>query len=454
MEPEERMLALLATAAQLRAHGQTPPKPEGISINTAAAESKPYCPAKPLQLLPAILAEESRPLLQQWLDACIAKGWIVTPDLLPSLLETGFRQHIPAPLLLKAGGERAAWLGRLHPAWRLEPTETLEEVWFEGKLEDRKKALARMRQEHPAAGSEALMVVWTEENAAGRTTLLRQLEVNLSEADLPWLESLLAEKSKQVRDVAVDLLKRLPQSSVVKSYEQVLVASVRIKTEKALLGMISKRLIDINLPGTINEAIYQTGIQKLGNAAVNDELFLVYQLAAAVPPAFWESHLAFSPKEIIDLLGKKEETASLLTAIATAALTFNDQTWATALAENSGLFLEKILPLLPELLAEQYVIPHWPQAQDAIIKWAAARQTAWSPELATLILTHTARNPYQYTRAFFREVAHLLPLSVLGILEEIKPTEHYYLQMWNSYADLIRRLIQLKQDIQSAFQAP
>jgi len=52
------------------------------------------------------------------------------------------------------------------------------------------------------------------------------------------------------------------------------------------------------------------------------------------------------------------------------------------------------------------------------------RETEWPVPLARQIMNFTASNPYQYTKSFYQQLMHLLPLeasSWLDQFEEIQP---------------------------------
>ena len=100
------------------------------------------------------------------------------------------------------GGKRAEWLGRLNPDWSFiaGSGETKEELWQTGSPDQRRMLLQQLRREDPDTAREWLQQTWTGEDANTKHDLLQQLTVGLSDKDLPFLESLVGEKGKKVKE--------------------------------------------------------------------------------------------------------------------------------------------------------------------------------------------------------------------------------------------------------------
>src|SRR5262249_13671653 len=149
------------------------------------------------------------------------------------------------------------------------------------------------------------------------------------EEDIPFLESLSSEKSKKVKEEALQLLKQIPGSAITKQYEEILKQAVIFKKEKALLGMISKTVVQFKMPASIDAAIYKTGIDKLSsNKEFSDDEFIVFQLIQAVPLSFWEKHFESDPAAIIDLFQKDPIGKKMIPALVIAITRFRNKRWA------------------------------------------------------------------------------------------------------------------------------
>lgn len=139
--------------------------------------------------------------LPEFLDAC------------PPSLRDAFR-----PLV----GERGRWLAQFNSEWSwvtderptvaFDDEEVAREVWEEAGPRSRTAVLESLRKRDPDKGRAWLEEVWSKEKAEVRQAFLETLAIGLSDADLPFLESLSNDRSEKVRTIAGGLLARLPNS--------------------------------------------------------------------------------------------------------------------------------------------------------------------------------------------------------------------------------------------------
>lgn len=450
-DKEEKFLQIASLLFNYRQSGITPLKKEQATISLAAAEEKPYCSKKAQQVLKDIFSEESIPLLKFWLQQCDGKDQIVQPDMAATLLEVATTQKSLQTLIAKCCGKRGEWLSQFNGAWNFSTAQTAEELWQTGTPEQRRTVLKEMRATNPAAAREWVQQVWAQEDAATRTSFLEILEHNSSNDDIAFLESISTDKSKKVKEAALDLLKQIPSSSIVLQYQQILEQAVYIKKEKALLGLSSKNTLYFNLQAAIDDAVFKTGIEKLSNnKEFTDDLFIISQLIKAVPPSFWEKHLQLKPEEIIQLFQKDATGKKMIPSLIVATRKFRDKSWALAMMQHGEVFYIDIIPLLPLQQQDFYSAKFFEQFPEQIIQDAIARETEWDIELALLILRHTAKNPYQYNRSFYNQHIHLIPGKAALSLEKFTPAEDYYKNTWSNTSEYILKLLSLKaQTLQS-----
>ncbi|WP_207514671.1 DUF5691 domain-containing protein [Longitalea luteola] len=440
-DKEEQFLQTAALVFNYRQCGVMPLKKEGVTITKADAEEKRYCSALALQTLKDIFDSESISLLQFWLQLCEAKGQIVTPAFVPELLNVGIPQKKLQNLVVACCGKRGEWLARFNPEWNFSTATTDEELWQTGSVEQRKGVLEHLRKVNASTAREWMLQTWAQEDAATKVEFLLILANNINEGDIEFLESLSKEKSKKVRDVALWLLKQIPESPVVQQYQQVLQKTVTI----------GKKGLQIKLPAGLDEAIFKTGIDKLSNnKEITDEEFIVMQLMQSVPPAFWENRLNSTPDVIIRSMQKDATNKKFLPAMVQAVVAFKDQRWATAFMQNSQVFYIDIIPLLPVKEQEFYSIKFIDQFAENIIEHAIKREDTWSVDLTRAIFIHTAKSVYQYNRSFYSRYIHCIPVGIVGELEKCAPPEDYARATWGNTSDYITRLLELKkQTIQS-----
>ena len=451
-DKEEQFLQIASLVFNYRQCGVLPVKKEQISLPVAAAEEKEYCGVNALQTLKDIFNAESIPLLKLWLQHCAEKNQIVFPELLPDLLSTGAQEKKLQTLISNCCGKRGEWLSRFNEAWDFSSHQTAEEQWETGTPEQRKNILKQTRMVHPTQAREWLQQTWTQEEAGTKLSFLDILSVNIGEEDLPFLESLSAEKSKKIKDAAIDLLRQTPGSAIVLQHQEALAQSVFLKKEKAMLGLSSKTVLQFQWPSKVDDAVFKNGISKLsGTKEFTDEEFIIYQLIQSVPPSFWEKQLAGGPEEIIHYFQKEAIGKKMIPALVIAIRKFNDSRWAYMMMQHSEVFYIDLIPLLPLQQQDSYSNKYFEQYPDSIINHAVQREDEWSIELTKQIFRHAAKNPYQYNRSFYNNHIHLIPAKIALELERCTPAEEHLRSTWSNISDYILKLLQLKSQIKQAF---
>lgn len=444
-DKEEQFLQTAALAYNYRQCGVLPLQKEGVTVTRAGAEEKQYCSPLAMQTLQDILDAESNSLLQFWLQQCHSKGWVVTPELVPLLLNVGIQQKKLQNLIVACCGKRGEWVSRFNPEWNFSTAATDEELWQTGSLEQRKMVLEQILKADRSTARKWIQQTWHQEDANAKVEFLSLLGIDIDEDDIEFLESLSKEKSKKVKDIALWLLKQIPASSIVQLYQQVLQKAVIVKREKSMLGMVSHKGIQIQLPADLDEGIFKTGIDKLSNnKEYTDDEFIVLQLMQAAPPSFWETHLQNTPDAIIQLWQKDETAKKLLPSLVQAVVAFKDQRWATAFMKNSAVFYIDIIPLLPVNEQEFYSIKFMDQFAENIIEHAIKREDAWSVGLTMAIFKYTAKNIYQYNRSFYSRYIHCIPVDIITELEYCAPGEEHLKTTWSNTSEYITTLINLK----------
>ncbi|WP_369030648.1 DUF5691 domain-containing protein [Streptomyces adonidis] len=168
-------------------------------------------------------------LLPQWLAAANTHGFAAPPQTLPALLDAARGRTDLRPAALEFAGPRALWLARLNTDWRFalrsapgggtalpgaDETERIQQLWQEGLFAERVSLLAAIRAREPAAARELLETTWPTERAEDRLMFLDSLRTGLSAEDEPFLERALADRSRNVRATAAELLSALPDSAL------------------------------------------------------------------------------------------------------------------------------------------------------------------------------------------------------------------------------------------------
>ncbi|MBL7726810.1 MAG: hypothetical protein JNM68_03945, partial [Dinghuibacter sp.] len=387
-----------------------------------------------------------------WLQQCKQAGRIAPPALIPQLLHIGAQNKAWRPAISSCCGKRGEWLALFNEAWNFSAPVTGNDTWQTGSADNRKSFLHETRQNNPEQAIALLQQTWATEDAATKTMFLQILTEKVSQTDIPFLEQCLTEKSKKVKEEAIALLKRIPESVQVQRYCSVLQKAVVLKKEKTMLGLSSKMVLHLELPADIDEEVFRSGIEKLSSdKEFTDEEFILYQLVEHVPPAFWETQLEADAETVIRYFQKEAPAKKMLPAMALAAVRFNDARWAKALAEHSEVFYLAILPLLPKADRERFSIKFFNRFPDEITEIALQEKTEWGVTLAEHILRHMAANGYRYNRPFLGSCIGLLPTSVVHLLPQLAPADNYMLSIWNNTIVYLEKLLDIKKRIALSF---
>lgn len=452
LDPEEKFLQKAALVFNMRQAGVLPTKAVAVTTTTAPTEELPYCSKQAISTLNDIIAEESTALLELWMKTCVQHKQIVTPAYIPKLFDLANTNKTLRSVTVLCCGKRGEWLIGFNKEWNFSAAGSVEELWQTGTPDQRKQVLGELRVSDTTTANEWLHQSWPQEDANTKTSLLEVLRPTISEADIPFLESLQQEKSKKVKDTAIELLKLIPSSAIVSLYKDVLRQSIQLKKEKTLLGIMSKTVLSVE-PGGLNAEIFKTGIEKLSkDKEVKDDDHVLLQLIASVPPSFLQEHLGLSPQEIIELMQKNATTKPFIPSLVTATVKFNDKTWAIALMQYSEIFYLDILPMIPAQQQEFHSLRFMEQHSHNIIHYATQRTEPWSLDFTRVIVQYTAGDPYQYNRQWYSKVLHLMHPAMVSQLGSIELKEAYWADNWNKMKDYINKLITLKEDIIKAFQ--
>jgi hypothetical protein len=215
----------------------------------------------------------------------------------------------------------------------------------------------------------------------------------LSTTDEPLLESLLDDRSEQVRHTAASLLARLPESRLV---------ARMIQRGTAMLAWKSpdKKSVVVSPPAELDGAWQRDGVSKTPPHGVGKRAFWTEATVAAVPLAHWTSALASEPHTLV-AAAAKDEFGEHVVAGWTEAFTRNvkpaDDGWFDALwrhwetlaqsqtknADQGVVYCERLLLGAQAAQGEAKLAPLLDRSQFRAERWAGlvARLPApWSED--------------------------------------------------------------------------
>ncbi|MFF4273055.1 DUF5691 domain-containing protein [Streptomyces sp. NPDC001536] len=358
----EAPVALLDAAATqtVRRRAGLRPAPAAARPEPAPTETRPALPAAAARRLSMLLADrpgaggsgrrgtapDLMELLPQWLATANARGFAAPPEVLPALLDAARGRTDLRPAALTFAGPRAVWLARLNPDWRFalraapggdpalphpSDTDRVRQLWQEGLFAERVALLAAIRAHEPAAARELLATTWATERAEDRLMFLDSLRTGLGADDEPFLEQALADRSRNVRATAAELLSALPGSALAARM------AVRATACVALDRTRETPTIAVEAPFECDASMERDGVVLKAPAGRGERSWWFGQLVEAAPLGTWAARLGGrTPREIVALPVADDWRSDLHAAWCRAAVRQRDAAWARALLGAPG----------------------------------------------------------------------------------------------------------------------
>jgi hypothetical protein len=435
-EAGDRAGRLLDQAALLavRRRAGLKPSPASEPVALAPVEDVPVVPRAAAARLRRILRGEQIRVLPEWLDAAADRGFRVPAQALPDLLERGRGDRALRPSIARASGRRGVWLALQNTDWAYlvgagDDPGGGPEVWETGTRNRRAAYLTLLRNTEPVRARELLRETWAKEPAPDRAAFLATFEHGLSPADEEFLEAALEDRGKDVRQIASDLLARLPGSAYgVRMAER---ARGCLKPVVRTVRGRRRTWIQVEPPSAHDEDMARDGIPfhpsgsftpRGAGGPVGARAAWLREILARTPLHAWTELFALPPMEIVCLpvgaaaggsgtssgqgdTAPESDGRDVHIGWAKAALVQRDGAWARALLKG-GVMVDE-----PEALADLLsVLPAGERDAAAadLIRWVPGRSELlrvlervpgpWTGPLAATVvatLTASAERPAQ-----------------------------------------------------------
>ncbi|MCW8095353.1 DUF5691 domain-containing protein [Streptomyces tauricus] len=349
--------ALLDAAAveTVRRRAGMRPGRAAARIEPAAVDSRPALPPAAARRLTMLLADrpgagsggrrgtapDLMELLPQWLATANRRGFAAPPQALPALLDAARGRTDIRPAVLAFAGPRALWLARLNADWRFalraapgggavlpgpEEPERVRALWEEGLFAERVALLAAVRARDAEAARDLLAGTWASERAEDRLMFLDSLRTGLCAADEPFLERALADRSRNVRATAAELLSALPGSALAGRMAE------RAGSCVAVDHTHGTPTIAVEAPHECDPGMERDGVVAKAPAGRGERSWWLGQLVEAAPLGTWSRRLGGrTPEEIVALPVADDWQDELHAAWCRAAVRQRDPSWSRAL---------------------------------------------------------------------------------------------------------------------------
>ncbi|WP_045559530.1 DUF5691 domain-containing protein [Streptomyces sp. FxanaA7] len=286
-------------------------------------------------------------LLPQWLALANAYGYAAPPEILPALLDAARGRTDLRPAVLAFAGARALWLARLNPDWRFalraapgggaalpgpgEP-ERVGQLWQEGLFAERVALLTAVRARDAASARSLLSSTWSTERAEDRLMFLDTLRTGLEAADEPFLEAALADRSRNVRATAAELLSALPDSALARRMAKRATACVAVDRTGGASTAPGAPTIVVEAPHECDPGMERDGVLPKAPAGRGERSWWLGQLVEAAPLGAWSPRFGGrTPEEIVALPVADDWQGELHGAWCRAAVRQRDPGWSRAL---------------------------------------------------------------------------------------------------------------------------
>ncbi|MGC5563835.1 DUF5691 domain-containing protein [Streptomyces sp. FR-108] len=360
--------ALLDAAAveTVRRRAGMRPGRAAARVEPVAEDTRPPLPPAAARRLTMLLADrpgagssgrrgaapDLKELLPQWLATANRQGFAAPPQALPALLDAARGRTDIRPAVLAFAGPRALWLARLNADWRFalraapgggavlpgsEEPERMHTLWEEGLFAERVALLAAVRAQDAGAARDLLAGTWASERAEDRLMFLDSLRTGLSAADEPFLERALADRSRNVRATAAELLSALPGSALAGRMAERAGSCVAIDHTHVTPGPHGTPTIAVEAPHECDAGMERDGVVAKAPAGRGERSWWLGQLVEAAPLGTWSPRLGGrTPQEIVALPVADDWQGELHGAWCRAAVRQRDPSWSRALLGTPG----------------------------------------------------------------------------------------------------------------------
>jgi hypothetical protein len=299
---------------------------EGIK-DSCPPETSPQMTERAGGMLKRMINGEFDAVLPEFLQLAAARGRIAPPETLPALLGLGKKEL--RLLVLPVLGERGRWLAGYNPAWGYALAPVTEADWETGSLAQRISLLENLRATAPHKARELVQATWEADPPEARAVFLATFAIGLNIQDEALLDACLDDKRKEVREVALSLLARLPESRLVTRIAARLEPFMRLKSK-----FLGGDALEVSLPEKLDADMKRDGV---GTAMLRKGLGAkantLAQMLALVPPSVWSRKWNRTPEKLIQIALGSEWQEALLLGWMLATERSADPQWAAALAE-------------------------------------------------------------------------------------------------------------------------
>lgn len=378
-EAQGQLLRAAGAMAIGRRAGFVAPGLSPSDAPVATADERPVLKDTALQAAIAdALASGPLRLQHEGLAAVTAAGLRLPHNLLPTALDAGRRAIDLRPAVIPALGERGLWLAARNDDWRYavgaSEQADAQTRWDEGSLEQRRAVLIEQRRDDPAAARERLAAELPQLPAKERAALLGALAENIGPDDEALLDAQLKDRARDVRQAAVELLQRLPESAHVQRIEAFL--APLLSQEGGSWQLKAPEAADPRWKDDAIDAARPT------HDSLGERAWWLYQLVRQAPVSWWTARTGMTPAALLDWAAKGDWKDALLRGWNDAILAAPDFDWCDAMLDrprSQRAWVGQLLALLPRERRERHWLRELGDSGDGVQEVVAFADQACAP---------------------------------------------------------------------------
>ncbi|MEU3835407.1 DUF5691 domain-containing protein [Streptomyces microflavus] len=358
--PADGPVALLDAVAlhTVRRRAGLLPAVPGARPEPTLHDPRPQLPEAARHRLAQLLADRAAPaasgrrgaapdlteLIPQWLATANRRGFRAPAALVPPLLDAARARTDLRPQALAFAGPLGLWLAALNPEWKFalrgsaggslvpdtSDPEAVRRLWEEGLFAERIALLDAVRAREPGAALALLTTTWSTERAEDRLMFLDSLRTGLGAGDEEFLEQALADRSRNVRATAAELLSALPSSAF--AGRMAARATSCVNPDRTGAGSGAGASIAVEAPHECDAGMQRDGVAAVPPTGRGERSWWLVQLVEATPLGIWQEQFGGRPAEEIVALPVADDWAGELHAAwCRAAVRQRHPEWARAL---------------------------------------------------------------------------------------------------------------------------
>ncbi len=297
---EAHVLRCAGVLAACGASGYVPPGARAALPPPCPAETRPSVEsAKLISVLQQIIGSGPDALREEAAQLLAGAGYVLPSRCLPAVLTLGQKFASLRPAFLPVLGVRGDWLAQQQQGWEwavgAQAPEADPALWEDGSLEQRRQYLTTLRRRDPAAARVLFQTDAVQFDLRERVAFLGVLHEGLSVDDEDFLETLLTDRSKEVRQLVARLLSGIPESRFVARMAE------RMQQCLSRQRKLLRQVWTLEAPEQFGRDWKADALEesRAKSESLGERAWWLYQIARALPLSWWAGYVGMSPQELI-----------------------------------------------------------------------------------------------------------------------------------------------------------